>query len=65
MLKRLQRELQIVSFRQVTEVKLDRVRPDSGLFTGGLTSQLISPFFGWDNKIEVPCLDEACIVVLN
>ena len=54
------------SFRQLTEVKLGRVR--SKLRVGnlrGLTSQLTSPSFGGDVKLGVPCLDMACTVGLN
>ena len=54
------------SLRQVTEVKLGRVR--SELWMGdlrGLTSQLTSSSFGRDVKLGVPCLDAACTVGLN
>ena len=52
------------SFRQVTEVKIGRVRSKSEWVTSevGLTSQLTSSSFGRDVKLRVPSLDAACTV---
>ena len=49
----------LYSLRKVTEVKLDRVRSNSGSMgdLGGLTSQLTSSSFGRDVKLGVPCQD--------
>ena len=54
------------SVRQVTEVKLGRVRSNSGYGTSeALTSQRTLPSFRRDVKLGVPCLDAACTVGLN
>ena len=54
------------SLRQVTEVKLGRVRSELWMGDlGGLTSQLTSSSFGRDVKLGVPCLHAACTVGLN
>ena len=54
----------LYSLRQVTEVKLGRVRSNSGWVNpgelGGLTSQLTSSYLGRDAKLGVQCLDAAC-----
>ena len=57
----------LYSARQVTDVKLSRVRPNSGWVTslGGLTSQLTSPSIGRDDKLGVPSLSATCILVIN
>ena len=56
----------LYSLRQVTEVKLGRVRSDFGwVTTEAWTSQLTSPSFGRDVKLGVPCLDAVCTVGLN
>ena len=56
----------LYSLRQVTEVKLGRVRSELWMGDhGGLTSQLTSSSFGRDVKLGVPCLDAACNVGLN
>ena len=54
------------SLRQVTEVKLGRVRSELWMGDlGDLTSQLTSSSFGRDVKLGVPCLDAACTMGLN
>ena len=54
------------SFRQVPEVKLGRVRSDSGWVLGGLTSHLTLSSFGREIKLGVPCFSNmACMVNLN
>ena len=53
------------AYRRGTEVKLGRVRSNSGWVTSELTSQLTSPSFGRDVKLGVPCLEAACTVGLN
>ena len=56
----------LYSLRQVTEVKLGRVRVKLWMGDlGGLISQLTSSSFGRDIKVGVPCLDAACTVGLN
>ena len=55
------------SLRQVTDVKLGRVRWNSWWVgdLGGLTSQLTSSSFGRDVNLGFPCLDAACTAGLN
>ena len=56
----------LCSLRQVTEVKLGRVRSKLWMGDlGGLTLQLTLSSFGRDVKLGVPCLDVACTVGLN
>ena len=54
----------LYSPRQVTEIKLGRMRSNSGWVTPE-ASQLTSSSFGRDAKLGVPCPDAACIVGLN